>query len=150
MPETSTIDDLFADVALISHEHQMRMIEVIGDGDHSWNAKFDAPSRLVFTTPDREIVCTRFHLLGSAAPGPESWLWSWANPTGYPEEVTALADRVRQFGEQHGIPELANGEVMFDQFPEEPTEPIRVAWLVGEMAKAISGRYTLYLANAAG
>jgi hypothetical protein len=150
VPESPTIDDLFADVALISYEHQTRMIEVIGDADHSWDAKFDAPPRLVFTTPDREIVCSRFHLLGSAAPGPESWLWSWANPTGYPDEITALAERLRQFGEQHGIPELADGEVMFEQFPGQPTEPIRVAWLVGELAKAVSGQYTLYLGNAAG
>jgi hypothetical protein len=150
VPESPTIADLFAGVALISYEHQMHMIEVIGDSDHRWDAKFDAPPRLVFTTPDREIVSTRFHLLGSAAPGPKSWLWSWANPTDYPAEITALAEGVRLFGEQHQIPELADGEVMFRQFPDEPTESIRVAWLVGELAKAVSGQYTLYLGNAAG
>jgi hypothetical protein len=50
-------------------------------------------------------------LLGSAAPGPSTWLWGWANPSSYPDPVLASAQRARAYGQEHDIPELAEAEV---------------------------------------
>jgi hypothetical protein len=142
--ESPTLTDLLDDGALMSFEHQEHLIEVLGE--HRWDVTFDPP-RLAFSG-DHPLVCTRFHLLGSAAPGPQSWLWSWANPTNYRPEVTALAASLRDFGLEHGIPELANGEIPFTELPGSPTDPLRVTWLMGELAKSVSGNWTLYMGDA--
>jgi hypothetical protein len=139
--ESPTIDQLLDDAALMSFEHQEHLIKVLGQ--HRWDVTFKPPS---FTfTGDHSFECTRFHVLGSAAPGPRSWLWSWANVSaGYPAEVTALAESVRDFGEQHDIAFLAEGEVPFEVLPGAPNDPGRVAWIMGELAKAVSGTWTSY------
>jgi hypothetical protein len=56
----------------------------------------------------------RVGLLGSAAPGPRSWLWGWANPGGYPAPVLEAVESVRTFGEARGIRELVVPEVPLD------------------------------------
>ncbi|MBF6171566.1 hypothetical protein IU476_08785 [Nocardia blacklockiae] len=134
------------DAALMSYEHQEYMGEVLGVP--AWAVAYEPP-RFTFTG-DRELVCTRFHVLGTAAPGPQSWLWSWANPDWYPDEVTALAESVRDYGVRHGISLLSEPEVPFAEFPGSPTEPVRVNWLVGELAKAVSGSWTWYSAPVGG
>jgi hypothetical protein len=48
---------------------------------------------------ERTVRCTGGHFLGSAAPGPQSWLWAWANPGDYRAELMAVAHEVREFGE---------------------------------------------------
>ncbi|MDA0169419.1 hypothetical protein OJ998_10010 [Solirubrobacter taibaiensis] len=54
-------------------------------------------------------------LLGSAAPGPNTWLWGWANPSDYSDAVLAGAQRVQAYGQEHGIPELAEAEVALEE-----------------------------------
>jgi hypothetical protein len=137
---------LLDDAALMSFEHQLHLVEVLGD--HQWEVNFQE-QRFAFTGA-HPLVCTRFHLLGSAAPGPQSWLWSWANPTSYPPAVTALAASLRDFGQQHGIRELASGEIPFGSLPNSPTEPNQVAWFMAEAAKAVSGSWTSYVGDAGG
>jgi hypothetical protein len=95
-------------------------------------------------TGEHPLTCTAVHLLGSAAPGPKSWLWSWANPAGYRDDILTLANAVRVFGEEHGIPELASPEVPFDAFPGAPVEPAQVVSLITEATKAITKRWTAY------
>ncbi|MVU83596.1 hypothetical protein GPX89_40955 [Nocardia sp. ET3-3] len=135
-----TLANVLDDAALLSFEHQMHLSEVLGE--HSWNVNI-AERRFEFRCADRTLVCTAMHLLGSAAPGPQSWLWSWANPTGYPDEVTAVAKSVRDFGSQQGIPELASAEVPFAAFGED-VEPHQVSWTMMELAKPITGHWTSY------
>ncbi|MGY0502092.1 DUF6882 domain-containing protein [Nocardia sp. FBN12] len=84
-------------------------------GDRGWSCDLTAGR---FTlTGDQPIECERMHLLGSAAPGPQSWLWSWGNPAGYPNSLTGLAQTVRDFGIRYGISELADAEVPFGALP---------------------------------
>lgn len=135
-----TFLDLQDDAALLSLEHQIHLAETIGE--HSWEVDLAVP-RFAFTG-DHPVTATALHLLGSAAPGPRSWLWSWANPTGYRQEVVWLAEQLREFGKQHGIPELSEPEVPFDDLPGSPTEPAQVASLMMEAAKAVSKRWTGY------
>ena len=90
-----TFLELQDDAALLSFEHQLHLAETIGQ--HAWETDLAAP-RFSFTG-QHPVTCSRVHLLGSAAPGPKSWLWSWANPFSYREEVLELAQFVRDFGE---------------------------------------------------
>lgn len=129
------------DAALMSYEYQEHSISVLGT--HSYQVEFNPPS--FEFSGDHPLVCSRFHVLGSAAPGPATWLWSWANTgANYAPEITELAERVREYGLRHGIPALSQGEVPFDQLPGSPSHPNRVAWLMGELAKAVTGCWTWY------
>ncbi|MTJ60522.1 hypothetical protein GL305_00735 [Nocardia seriolae] len=138
-----TLADVLDDAALLSFEHQMHLSEVLGE--HSFNVNL-AERRFEFRCAERTLVCTGMHMLGSAAPGPQSWLWSWANPTGYPAEVVAVAKAVQEFGAHHGITELAAAEVPFGAFGDD-LEPHQVSWTMMELAKPISGHWTSYQGN---
>jgi hypothetical protein len=135
-----TFLELQDDAALLSFEHQLHLSEIIGE--HAWETDLAAPT--FSFTGDHPMTCERVHLLGSAAPGPKSWLWSWANPFGYRKEVIELAEQVRDFGQRHDIPELSTAEVPFDALPGSPTEPAQVTALMMEAAKAATQRWTGY------
>jgi hypothetical protein len=64
--------------------------------------------------------------------------------------LTALSASVRDFGQQHGIPELSSPEVPFDALPESPSEPAQVAWIMTEAAKVIGGSWTSYTGDVGG
>ncbi|QIS03561.1 hypothetical protein F5X71_15620 [Nocardia brasiliensis] len=144
--ESPTLEQLLDDAALMSYEHQERSIEVLGA--HRWQVTYEPPLFEFFG--DHPLACTRFHVLGTAAPGPRSWLWSWANHDWYPQEVTELARSVRDYGLRHGIPELHTAEIPFAQLPGAPSEPSRVTWLIGELCKAVSGSWTWYSCDVGG
>jgi hypothetical protein len=135
-----TFQELQDDAALLSFEHQLHLSEIVGDS--AWETDLAEP-RFSFTG-ERGLTCTKVHLIGSAAPGPKSWLWSWANPFNYRDDVIELARFVRDFGERHNIPELTNAEVPFDALPGSPTEPHVVASQMVEATKAIANRWTSY------
>jgi hypothetical protein len=148
MPEVITLTDLLDDAAILSLEHQLHAHEVLGE--HSWDVDL-ADSWLEFTGPLIEftngptINCNRFYWLGSAAPGPRSWLWAWANPTpGCAESVTALSSALRDFGQQHGIAELTSAEVPFDSLPGSPTDAAETAVIIADAAKSVTGHWTSY------
>lgn len=144
--ESPTFVQLLDDAALYSFEHQLHLAEVLGE--HSWEADL-AGLRFAFTG-ERPRLCERFHLLGSAAPGPGSWLWGWANPHGYPRPLLGLGEFVCDFGRRHGIAELAEPEVPFSALPGSPTDPNLVAGMFVEAAKAVAGNWTSYTGEAGG
>ncbi|HEY7598001.1 MAG TPA: hypothetical protein VH969_32995 [Actinophytocola sp.] len=141
-----TFTELLDDAALLSFEHQLHLADVLGD--HSWHVDLARPA-FDFTgaTPR---TCSRVHLLGSAAPGPGTWLWGWANPTDYPTAVIGLGEYVRDFGRRHAIPELAEPEVPFASLPGSPGDPHLVAGMFLEAAKAVSNVWTSYCGEVAG
>lgn len=147
MPTPMTLTDLIDDAALFSLEHQLHLVDVLGE--HDWHADLRAP-RLEFIGPEKTLVCERFHLLGTAAPGPRSWLWAWANPSGFPEELTRLSAELRAHGERLGIPELTRTEIPFAELPKNPEHPVQVAFLFAEAAKALSGCWTFYTGEVSG
>ncbi len=144
--EALTLDQILDDAALLSLEHQLHLADLVGD--RPWRVNLDE-QRFEFVG-EPPFVCSRVHLLGSAAPGPRSWLWSWANPYGYSKPVIELAEAVREFGHRHGIGELAAPEVPFDALPFASTEPNAVAGVLLEAAKAVSGVWTAYTGDAGG
>ncbi|MEJ2870135.1 DUF6882 domain-containing protein [Actinomycetospora sp. OC33-EN08] len=102
------VRELLDDHVFACVDRQMAFQEVIGD---SGSYQVDLhEGRVRFTTG----LDLGVGLLGSAAPGPRSWLWAWANPTAYSPEVLAVAEQVRAFGEQHGVRELVTAEVPLD------------------------------------
>ncbi len=65
--------------------------------------------------------------LGTAAPGPRSWLWGWANPA--PAPGAGAQRRCRdplRFGERYDVPELVQAEVPFDGAADDRRRPHRV------------------------
>ncbi|MFD6389845.1 DUF6882 domain-containing protein [Nocardia sp. NPDC060259] len=135
-----TLANLLDDAALFSFEHQLHLMDVVGD--RPWSVDLRA-GRFTFTG-EQPIECSAVHLLGSAAPGPQSWLWSWGNPAGYPETVTGLAQSARDFGIHHRISELANVEVPFAALPGTPTQAEGAVNTFMDACKAISGAWTAY------
>lgn len=140
MQKTPTFHDLLNDAAMLSLEHQLHMETVVGNSN--WNVDLNEP-RFEFSG-ESELVCDRFHLLGSAAPGPGSWMWAWANPSGFSPEVTELSMTVRDLGRQYGIPELAEAEVPFSALPGSPEMPHQVLSLLTDAAKVLTGRWAAY------
>lgn len=146
MSESLTLANVLDDAAFLSLEHQLHLEEVLGE--HSWNV--DLQQQRFEFTGSRPLTCTRFHLLGSAAPGPRSWLWAWANPSGFPAPVTALSATVRDFGQRYGITELTSPEVPFDALPGAPGEAAMATAFLTDAAKVITGGWTSYNGDAGG
>ncbi|MEV0821554.1 DUF6882 domain-containing protein [Nonomuraea rubra] len=146
MHNSLTFANLLDDAALLSLEHQIHLEEVLAE--HSWHVDLQQP-RFGFTGT-RTITCTAFHLLGSAAPGPATWLWAWANPSGFAEPVVAASARLRDFGVRYGIQELASAEVPFSALPGSPEEPHLAAGILTEAAKAVTGLWSSYNGDAGG
>jgi hypothetical protein len=144
--EVPTFSELVDDAALLSLEHQLHLADVLGE--HSW--RVDMARQVFEFTGDEPRTCTRFHLLGSAAPGPGSWLWGWANPTGYPQPLLGLGEYVRDFGRKHGLRELTEPELPFADLPGAPTDPALVAAMYTEASKAVANSWTSYTGDAGG
>lgn len=146
MSKKHTLPDMLDDAALFSLEHQLHLEEFLGE--HNWHVDLQAP-RFEFTG-ERPLVCERFHLLGSAAPGPQSWMWGWANPSGFHEDLTALAMAVRDFGRDNDIAELADPEVPFGSLPGAPEEAHLAQHPMTEAAKLLTGRWFSYNGDTGG
>lgn len=101
---------LVDDAALLSHEAQLHLTDLHGS-DARWGVDLGEGT---FTYHGEASATYPVQLLGSAAPGPRSWLWGWANPSGYSPAVLRAATAARTLGETYGIPELTSGEVPFD------------------------------------
>jgi hypothetical protein len=141
-----TLTDILDDAAMLSFEHQLHLADVLGE--HSYSVDLGG-QRFAFTG-DHPLTCERFQLLGTAAPGSGSWLWAWANPGGFPEPLLEAAGYVREFGRQHDVPALHQGEVPFGQLPGAPVEAHRAAGMVTEAAKAICSWWSAYSFDAGG
>ncbi|WP_460511560.1 DUF6882 domain-containing protein [Frigoribacterium salinisoli] len=127
MTGETSLQTLVDGAAVLGTEQQAHVARLLGQ--RSW--QFDAlRSTLTFSAQGLEPIVARAHFVGSAAPGPATWLWAWQNLNGYPEATIELAGRVRQVGEQYGVDELTRAEI-----PLDPTLPERLvlaaAYLTG-------------------
>jgi hypothetical protein len=132
MQPIRTLTDVLDDGAFISVERQRRLAEVIGEdgpyGDH-WDADLSA-GVLTFTGRGGTLT-TPAHVIGTAAPGPGSWLWGWHNVNGFPDAVVARSAQVRELGTRFGITQLTAEEVPLRGEPrQDATEYAVVAGLV--------------------
>jgi len=138
MTGATTLQWLVDGAVVLSTEQQAHLVGVLGP--RSW--QFDAVrATLTFSGPGLETLEARSHFVGSAAPGPSSWLWAWENLNGYPEAAVGLAGRVRQLGQQYGVPELTTAEM---PLTADLPERLVVA------AKYLTGLYSHYSGAVAG
>lgn len=104
---------LVCDAVFCAHEARLFLADRLGNA--AWSVDV-AAGTVDFAGPRP----ARFgmQVIGSAAPGPRSWLWAWANPSGFGPHVLGAAQAARSTGARYGIPELTAAELSFD--PDEP------------------------------
>lgn len=134
MTSVTSLQDLVDDAAFLSHEHQLHLGDL--HGDDAWNADM-ATGTFTFTDASGAVVECRLQFLGSAAPGPSSWMWAWHNVNGFPDVVLEAAERARGTG----LPELSTAEL-----PLDDDLPYRLALA----AKALTGSWSHYSAPVGG
>ncbi|TPW75445.1 DUF6882 domain-containing protein [Schumannella soli] len=137
MTRSAGLSALIADGVFLAHEAQLQIVDRFGDHEH-WDVDL-ATRQFRFTGPTSATL--PLQLLGSAAPGPRSWLWGWANPSGYAPEIVAAASAARQLGDRFRIPELVAGEVAFDDPAPagEPEPGYQLGWDLSIAARVASG-----------
>lgn len=119
-------------------------------GEHRWDVDLEAGTFTFASADDpaRTVVATP-HLLASIAPGPRSLMWSWALPQG---DRTGITDRLRAYGDEHGIAELTQGEVAFPDDAGDDLEDwiVALAHAIGGAAVEITGLSPYYSAPTGG
>jgi len=65
---------------------------------------------LIFSENGAPKVVTEIQVIGTTSAKAGNWLWGWAN-SHWPEDRVADAQRVRAFGEEHGICELTHDTI---------------------------------------
>lgn len=102
-----TLQPLVDAHALIATEQQLHLRDVVGERAFAVDLE---TGRIRF---GGELTYAA-ELLGSEAPGPGTWMWAWANPAGFPEEVTRTARALRALGQEWTWPAFEEGEVPLD------------------------------------
>lgn len=129
-----SITELFDSYALGSAEQQEHAQDVVGGRPFS----ADLTRGVVGFEPGLEV---RAELLGTEAADPGSWMWSWANPSGFGDQVTGAARHARAYGEQHGVDELTTAEL--------PRDGSSIGYRLAVVACGLAGGYAYYPAEAA-
>jgi len=147
---------LVDDAAFLGHEAQLHLTDLHGS-DARWGVDLAEGTFTFDGGPGDGGAGATYpvQLLGSAAPGPRSWLWGWANPSGYSEQVLRAATAARTLGETYGIPELTSGEVPFDdegsdEARGEPAPGYAVSADLARAAAVASGTWFTYSGAVAG
>ncbi|WP_175008902.1 DUF6882 domain-containing protein [Cellulosimicrobium sp. TH-20] len=132
--DVPALQDLVDDAAFLSHEHQLHLSDL--HGDDAWAADMTT-GVFTFTAPDGGTATCRLQFLGTAAPGPGTWMWAWQNVNGFPDGVLTAAESARRTG----LREAA-----------EPELPLAddLAHRLALAAKAVTGSFTHYSAPVGG
>jgi hypothetical protein len=125
---------LFDTYALGSAEQQEHAQEVVGGRPFT----ADLTRGMVGFEPGLDV---RAELIGTEAADPGSWMWSWANPSGFADQVTGAARHARGYGEQHGVGELTTGEI--------PLDGAALGYRCTVVTCGLAGGYAYYPATAA-
>lgn len=128
------LQELVDDAAFLSHEHQLHLAD--HHGDDAWGAEM-AEGTFTFTAATGETATCRLQFVGTAAPGPGSWMWAWNNVNGFPDDVLRAAEKTRETG----LHEATEAEL-----PLTDDLPYRLALA----AKAVTGSWTHYSAPVGG
>ncbi len=132
--DVPALQDLVDDAAFLSHEHQLHLSDL--HGDDAWAADMTT-GVFTFTAPDGGTATCRLQFLGTAAPGPGTWMWAWQNVNGFPEAVLTAAESARRTG----LREAAEPEL---PLAEDLAHRLALA------AKAVTGSFTHYSAPVGG
>lgn len=148
MTRSRGLDALIADGVFLAHEAQLALVDRFGDHDR-WDVDLTA-GEFRFSGPDPGTFPVQ--LVGTAAPGPRTWLWGWANPGQHPERVLTAVSAARALGERLDVPELVQAEVPFDIEPaeDEPRAGYELGWSMSIAARLASGTWFGYSADVGG
>lgn len=136
---SASLAALVDDGAIFTFEAQGHLLDLVGEYE-SWDVDLQT-GVFEFTTPGR--LAFGVQLLGSAAEGPRSWLWGWANPSQFPAAVLESANAARELGERYAIPELTSGEIPFS---EDDADGDDLSLRVTIAARVASGNWFVYKA----
>ncbi len=135
MSAPTSLQSLVDDAAVLSAEAQAHLADL--HGDDRWDADLQAGT-LTFTSATGVATACRAQLIGTAAPGPGSWMWGWNNVNGFPDAVLVAAESVRGV---EGVSELTTPEL-----PLTDELPYRLALA----AKVVNRSWTHYSAPVTG
>mgnify|MGYP001214777150 CR=1 FL=1 len=91
---------LFDRYALVALDRQLRLEELVGELDWTFNLQSG-----LLSFGDR--FCWRAEVLGTESDATQTWLWAWANQaSNIPSELLEAVSAVRGWGFVHKIPEL--------------------------------------------
>ena len=113
--------------AFASLEAQIVFEENMGTID-TWSADLEL-GQVSFTTATGTTPMSA-QVLGSAAPGPKSWMWAWAN-TSISQNATTVAQQAQGYGERQGVPEFTTAELPLGDYPEGDQLWKRLAIAIG-------------------
>ena len=132
MQPIRTLTDVLDDGAFISLERQRRLAELVGaEGPYGQRWDVDLTVGVLSFTGRDGTLETPAHVIGSAAPGPGTWMWAWHNVNDFPDAAVARAAQVRDFGTRFALPELTTAEVPLRGEPrQDAVEYAVVAGLV--------------------
>jgi hypothetical protein len=136
------LNELLIDAAIVSVDAQANLDDVldgaglIGIDLAVGTARFGGEEETLVATP---------YFIGTAAPGPGSWLWGWTNVSGYPAPAVSQAERTRAFGAEHGIDALTEAEIPLDGRP-----PVDVAVPLATAASYACGGIPVWALDAGG
>ncbi|MGO1972917.1 MAG: DUF6882 domain-containing protein [Propionibacteriaceae bacterium] len=141
----SRLADVVDDAYLLSIDRVRDVLDVVegDDSPYAGNFQVDLDTQ-TYTFIGRETLEAKLHFIGSAAPGPKSWVWGWHNINGFPDAAVASSGQVREFGERFGLSELTSTEVPL------LSEPRIDARVYGAVAGLICGGLPTYLVPVGG
>ena len=143
MQPITSLTDVLDDGAVVSVERQRRLADLLGEGGpyaDRWDV--DLATGVLRFGGRAGTLETPAHLVGTAAPGPGTWMWGWSNVNGFPPPVVARAAAVHDFGARFGLAELTA--------PETPLrgEPRQDAVEYAVVAGLVNGGLPHYTADA--
>ena len=137
----SGFQDLLDDGCLISNDAQFRLQDVIGEGS-PYAGRYDVDLSVgTITFTGAQTLSAQVHYLGSAAPGPGTWMWGWNNVNGMGEAVLQRVVAVYAFGQQHGVSELTTAELPLVEAPRQTAGRYAV------VASLVNGQLPYYTAE---
>lgn len=91
---------LFATVAGSAMARQLQFADYLGE--RRWSVNLNE-GQVRFG----DDLAFPMQLIGTESQHDDTWLWAWANPSAIPIPLIEAAEQLRQYGEQHHLPELA-------------------------------------------
>lgn len=130
---TLTFQNIVDDGALLFLEtHHFQDDRFEEWGYQRWNTE-DALASLNLHFAERTMTVNDTVFLGTAGPGPRTFVWAWANPNVVPTPAQqALFEQIVAFGGHYSIPELTEPEIPFATLvPEYADEEVMLSGAKG-------------------
>ncbi len=112
---TNKLRQLFETHGFMSMRKQRAFAQFLGN--HAWEyVKADGTISLPAQGKEAAPRVYPVQVLGTESEQARTWLWAWSNPeSAFPPEQLQAAERLRQYGEEHGIEELTVPRLPLDR-----------------------------------